>query len=524
MTVQIPFKRNDWFFHNGPWFRPFCVEIDESKCQVIPIWEISIICEHPAFLPGYKQILRQLLVHRNLAISSDDIHDFCCSHLRSWWSWFGEYCIRSRIVFYNITSEYSSTFVLWVLCLQLSIFQMTHVHQWCKMNFCARHPCFIDHLLFTSVFCQVPRRNFSNCAHSLTTAALAAGIFDASINLWTKLWWCNELFPFPAIWSSWWFGEDPPTCSLLDSSASNRDACLVLISLDAPLPKLFFKILKGKARAINISNFWRAFLMVSLNSLSSGSTKKILQSGLPSNGIRRRRTPLSLTIATVSSWTPGDGSFFHYIVQNLEVSSSHHLITMNFYSSLLWELWCANLRHSAGLQAWVILDGATCRLREFGDVLDVLSVVGSCSCCTDCAACSGVKEGRVNLEDELLVVKSKWDNNGWDMDHTRWQYLFWRTKMTLQFWRQGRCVCVPRLWTTCAAQMCIVSGRPVYTLLRFSEIPSKKPNSQMILTTMSSSLVCQYEVGHCEVEDEDASGLPWLSVVPPTSFSIDIIV
>ena len=42
----------------------------------------------------------------------------------------------------------------------------------------------------------------------------------------------------------------------------------------------------------------------------------------------------------------------------------------------LWELWCAGFRHSAGLHARVILDGAVCGLRELGDVRDVLGVLG----------------------------------------------------------------------------------------------------------------------------------------------------
>ena len=42
----------------------------------------------------------------------------------------------------------------------------------------------------------------------------------------------------------------------------------------------------------------------------------------------------------------------------------------------LWELWCAGFRHSAGLYARVILDGATCRLGDLGDVHDVLGVHG----------------------------------------------------------------------------------------------------------------------------------------------------
>ena len=39
--------------------------VDESKCLDIPILEFSVIWVHPSFfLPGYKQILRQLLVLR----------------------------------------------------------------------------------------------------------------------------------------------------------------------------------------------------------------------------------------------------------------------------------------------------------------------------------------------------------------------------------------------------------------------------------------------------------------------------
>ena len=65
MTVQIPFKRNDWVFHTGPWFRPFCVVVDEAKCLDILTLEFSIICQHLPFSLGYTLILRLLLVHRN---------------------------------------------------------------------------------------------------------------------------------------------------------------------------------------------------------------------------------------------------------------------------------------------------------------------------------------------------------------------------------------------------------------------------------------------------------------------------
>ena len=47
---------------------------------------------------------------------------FAAVILRCWRSLFSEHCIRTRVVFYNITAENNSTFVLLVLCLQFSIF------------------------------------------------------------------------------------------------------------------------------------------------------------------------------------------------------------------------------------------------------------------------------------------------------------------------------------------------------------------------------------------------------------------
>ena len=44
-------------------------------------------------------------------------------------------------------------------------------------------------------------------------------------------------------------------------------------------------------------------------------------------------------------------------------------------SSVCVELLCAGFRHSAGLHARVILDGATCRRSDLGDVRDVLNVL-----------------------------------------------------------------------------------------------------------------------------------------------------
>ena len=41
--------------------------------------------------------------------------------------------------------------------------------------------------------------------------------------------------------------------------------------------------------------------------------------------------------------------------------------------------------------------------------------------------------------------------------------------------------CVPRLWTDCTAQVCVVSGCPVYNPRRFSGIVSRKPKSPPFL-------------------------------------------
>ena len=60
--------------------------------------------------------------------SGDDIHDLNRCHLRCWRSLFSEYCVRPWIVFGSITSEYISTFVFLMLCLQFIVFQMTYVH------------------------------------------------------------------------------------------------------------------------------------------------------------------------------------------------------------------------------------------------------------------------------------------------------------------------------------------------------------------------------------------------------------
>ena len=161
MTEQISLKRNDWVFHTGPWFWPFVLWWKNPNAWTFRFWNFQLF---GSIFHFYQGVSRYCVSCVSCAPwqSGFDIHDFFCCHLWCWWTLFGEFCIRSRIIFHNIASQYNSTFVFLVLCLQFGILQMTDVHQWSKMNFSALRPCFIDHLLFTSDFCQVPRQNLFN--------------------------------------------------------------------------------------------------------------------------------------------------------------------------------------------------------------------------------------------------------------------------------------------------------------------------------------------------------------------------
>ena len=87
-----------------------CVVVDESMCLDILTLEFSVILKHLRFLPGYKQILRQLLVLRTLAVWK-------------WYPWFLRlsfvtvinpalnHCVRDWIISYNVTSEYDSALI-----------------------------------------------------------------------------------------------------------------------------------------------------------------------------------------------------------------------------------------------------------------------------------------------------------------------------------------------------------------------------------------------------------------------------
>ena len=155
---------------------------------------------------------------------------------------------------------------------------MTDVYQWGEMNFCALRSCFIDHLFLTSDFRQVPRRNLLQFFPFLVRCCLCCRNFhglghkNKFVYQVVMLQW---IVSFPTIWSSWWFGRDSPTRSLVDPLAPKIHASLDLISLDLPRVTQFWLlllILQGIAGATGVSNFlpwnpcpqgqWNRFLVL----------------------------------------------------------------------------------------------------------------------------------------------------------------------------------------------------------------------------------------------------------------------
>ena len=128
-----------------------CVLVDVSKYQDTLTLEFSMTLVHLPFWPECTLITCPLLVLQPCC----DIDYFCCRHLWRWWSLLCEYCTWAWIIFYNVTTQYNSAFVLLILRLQLRI------------------------LAITSFFCfwlssAAMPVSFS---HSLSTAAFASGIF-----------------------------------------------------------------------------------------------------------------------------------------------------------------------------------------------------------------------------------------------------------------------------------------------------------------------------------------------------------
>ena len=187
MTVQIPLRRNNWIFIQDHDFGHLCRDrrIQMSGHSDFGIFEIASIFHFYLGKSWYCVCCLSIATRQ----SGDDIHDFCCCHLRCWRSLFSEYCTRTRIIFYNITAEHNSTFVFLVLWLQFSIFRWQMSMNDAKWTVApdALASSMTSFLFLT--FVKFHAEIFSNFSHSLSTAAFTAGIFTAwgtGLNLWTK--------------------------------------------------------------------------------------------------------------------------------------------------------------------------------------------------------------------------------------------------------------------------------------------------------------------------------------------------
>ena len=129
-----------------------------------------------------------------------------------------------------------------------SVIQRNSDNSEAKCTFYALIPCFIVHFWFVSDFRQVPRRTFLKFfpffCPLLLLLQLSSFAWGMGLNLCTKLKWCSELLPFPAIWSSWILGTFRSMRGLLDSSASKmwRKFWIVIIfpASGHPVPAVCF--------------------------------------------------------------------------------------------------------------------------------------------------------------------------------------------------------------------------------------------------------------------------------------------
>ena len=181
MTVKIPFARNDWVFHTGPWFWPHV----QRRIKIPGLSDFGI------FKNGASSILTWVWA---------DTTPAACRHFWRRWTLLCGYCIRAWIIFHKVTSEYDPAFVLLILRLQLQILKMTEIHQWRKMNFSALVPCFVNHFFLVSDLRQLPCRNvlqfFPILSPLLPLYREFLNAWGIGMNLWTRLLTSHRIHPF----------------------------------------------------------------------------------------------------------------------------------------------------------------------------------------------------------------------------------------------------------------------------------------------------------------------------------------
>ena len=100
--------------------REMSLEVVEKTLLILQENPIDFHLELVAAVPRWMFLVCCLSIATRQ--SGDDVHDLGGCHLRCWRSLFSEYCVRTWIVFHNITAENNSTFVFLVLCASNSAF------------------------------------------------------------------------------------------------------------------------------------------------------------------------------------------------------------------------------------------------------------------------------------------------------------------------------------------------------------------------------------------------------------------
>ena len=156
-----------------------------------------------------------------------------------------------------------------------------------KWNLMPFFSCFINHVRFVSDSCFVPRQTLfqiSFILYQLLLLLRASSLLESITKFGSSN--CNGVMNCPfslQIWSSWWFNRDSSIRNLVNSLASKMHAnfdlkSLVLLRFSSFW--FFLHVLQSIAGAIGVSNFFLAFPMFSLSSLSSKSMKWILRNFL----------------------------------------------------------------------------------------------------------------------------------------------------------------------------------------------------------------------------------------------------
>ena len=131
---RVPFN-SVWIFNVWPRFGPFVSWRTYPFFWTLCLWN----SEQPgSVLQFYLSVCWYDVSCLSITVllSCNDIHDFCCCHLKRRWTLFRKDCIGSRVVFYTMSPRSTTRpLYFWNLGSNSAIFEMTDVHPCSKVDF-----------------------------------------------------------------------------------------------------------------------------------------------------------------------------------------------------------------------------------------------------------------------------------------------------------------------------------------------------------------------------------------------------